>query len=166
MPGPNRCPSGPDHGDYLDLDPSALNREAADLDQRARRPGFAEELLSHRVDLLPIVNAREVDRHPCDVGERRAGGREHRLNVPEDLPRLRDNVIAADEAPLCIDGDAAGDEDEVADTHGVCVVRDRLRLSGDADHFSIGHEGDIIPVRGAAVHSLRRRRLVRARRRR
>ncbi len=47
--------------------------------------------------------------------------------------RLRDDVVAADELPLLVDGNDAGDEQEPARLDGVREVRDRLGLAGDAE---------------------------------
>src|SRR5438477_12927367 len=60
--GPGRR-SARQHGDALDLDLRARYRQLADLDQRARRPRVAEDLLTDRIDLRPVVDVGEKDRH-------------------------------------------------------------------------------------------------------
>src|SRR5262245_21526576 len=93
----------------------------------------AEVFLADRVDLLTIGDAAEKHRHLADVGERRAGRGQTPLDVLVHLPRLRDDVVAADRLAVLVAGDAARDEDDVASADDVREVADRLRHAGDAD---------------------------------
>ena len=54
-------------------------------------------------------------------------------HVLEHAARLRDDVVSADELAPLVDGDDAGDEQEVARLDGVREVRDRLGLAGDPE---------------------------------
>ena len=86
----------------------------------------AEDLLPHRVDLRAVVDVGEVHRHLDDVLEAAARLVEHHAHVGEHLPRLRRDVFAAHERPVPVDTHQAGDEEQLACNHSVCVVRDRL----------------------------------------
>src|SRR5690349_820010 len=131
--------SATDERDRLDLDPRAGNREAAHLDEGARGPRIAEDLRAHGVDRSSVVDVGQEDRHLDDVAEPCARRRQHRADVREDLPRLRDDV-ALDEPALAVDRHAAGHEQQAACTHGVGVVADRLNQPGDADLDALAHD--------------------------
>src|SRR5688572_20427043 len=121
--------SKPDHRLDLHLHPG--NRELAHADQRARGAGGAEELLAHRIDLAAVVHVEEIDRHLQDVREARPRGVEHQLHVLENLPRLRRDIVAADQRALCIGRRHAGDEQQLAEAHRVAVMADRRRQAVD-----------------------------------
>src|SRR3954470_15926014 len=89
--------SARDNGDGLDLDLRARDREAGHLDERARRPRVAEDLLPYRIDPRAVVDVGEEDGDLRHVREGAAGRREHRADVRERLPRLGDDVVASDE---------------------------------------------------------------------
>ena len=122
-----------DERDALDLDLRALDGETRHLDERRRRSRRAEDLLAHRVDERPVVDVGEEDRDLHDVLEAAAARLEHGAHVLEHLPRLRDDVVAADEPPVAVDGDDPGDVQEASGEHGVREVRDRLGEPVDAD---------------------------------
>ena len=88
--------------------------EPRHLDERARRPRVAEDLLPHGIDPRPVFDIRQEDRDLDDVGEPAAGGGEDVAHVPEDLSRLLDDVVSADETSLAVHRDDAGDEDQLA----------------------------------------------------
>src|SRR4051812_12901884 len=118
------------HG--FDLETRAGDREAADLDQRAGRPGGAEERFSERVDPRAVVDVEQVDGDLRDVAGRAAGRREHAAHEREDLPRLRDHVLADEDAVL-VDRDDPRDVQRVAGEDGVGVVADRLGQPRDVE---------------------------------
>ena len=99
---------------------------------------LAEDLLPHGIHRLPVVDVGQEHRHLHDVGEARAGRREHRADVLEHLSGLRDDV-AGHEVPVAVDRDAARDEEQIAGAHGIGVVADRLGEARDADLARAAH---------------------------
>jgi predicted component of type VI protein secretion system len=122
-----------DDGNRLDLDLRARYRQPAHLDERARGARVAEELLAHWIDLRPVVDVRQEDRHLRHIREGRPTRGQHSTDVLERLSRLGNDVVAADEAAFGVHGDAARDEQEVSDADGIRVMADRLRLAFDSD---------------------------------
>jgi hypothetical protein len=101
--------------------------------------GRAEELLSHRVDQRPVVDVEQVDGDLDDVGGPRTRGSQHLAHGREDLPRLRDDVVAADDLSGGVDGQDAGQVERVAGGHGVGVVAERLGEAVDGE-LAAGHD--------------------------
>jgi quercetin dioxygenase-like cupin family protein len=129
-------------GNGLDLDLRAGHGEPAHLDERARRTRSAEDLLANGVDLRPVVDVGQEHRYLDDVCERRAAGGEDRAHVRECLPRLLDDVLAPDQPAVLVDGDATGNEEEIADADGIRVMADRLRLSRHSNFFARHHASE------------------------
>src|SRR5207245_10232694 len=59
-----------DDGNRLDLDLRARDRQPAHLDERARGTCRTERLLTHGIDLRPVVDVGQEDRHLRHVGKR------------------------------------------------------------------------------------------------
>src|SRR6185437_4614461 len=108
-----------------DLDLHAGDGKRCHADERARRTRGAEEFLAHRVDGGAVGDIGQINRHLEDVGEGRAGGVEHALQVAEDLTRLRRDILAADQPSFGVERRHARDEQEIAPADGVGVMADR-----------------------------------------
>src|SRR5438067_6893088 len=130
-----------DQRDHLDLDLRALDRERRDLDERARGPRVAEDLLTNGIDARAVGDVGEEDRHLDDVAEAGARRRQHLADVAEHLTRLGDGVVTADQASVRVDRHTARDEEQVARADGIGVVADRLRLPVDAILLTLAHLG-------------------------
>ena len=70
---------------------------------------------------------------------RGSGRGQHALHDREDLPRLGDDVVAADHGALRVDGDDARDVERVAGHDGVGVVAERLGEALD-HHLAALHD--------------------------
>src|SRR6185437_5181275 len=108
-----------------DLDLHAGDGKRCHADERACRARGAEEFLAHRVDGGAVGDIGQINRHLEDVGEGRAGGVEHALQVAEDLTRLRRDILAADQPSFGVERRHARDEQEIAPADGVGVMADR-----------------------------------------
>src|SRR5207248_2295855 len=59
--------------------------------------------------------------------------------IREDLPNLRDDVVAADEPAVAVDGDEAGEEQELACANRVGVMAHRLGELRNPDLLAAAH---------------------------
>src|SRR5438034_28096 len=124
------------HGDCLDFHQQIVAHEARDLDQRRGRPVRAEELAARDVDLFTVGGVPQEHGDLAHVGERRARGREARLEVLVHLAGLRHDVLPAHRASLGVRGDAARDEDEAPRLDDVGEVADGLGHARNPNLFA------------------------------
>src|SRR3954465_9967676 len=99
--------------DRLDLDQKIRMREAAYLDGGAGRQR-AEIFHPHADMLEEFVDVGGEGLGPDEIGERRAGRRQGRLQVLADLADLRAHVSFADDLAGLVAGEQAGHEDQLS----------------------------------------------------
>src|SRR6266849_3308275 len=123
----------------LDLQKELITHQAADLDQRARGPVRAEELLPYRVDEGPLRDVAHEDRDLRDVRRLRACRVEDAFQVAEDLARLLDYVAGADDLTGLARGHQPRHVQRVPGDHRIGEMTDRLHQPRHPERSDVRH---------------------------
>ena len=96
----------------------------------------------------------EIGRELDHVGEARALRHQRRLDIGEDLPALRVEVVGADDLAALVRRQLAGDEQELGrlDARDLRILSERLAERVRIENFDLGH------VWTSGITPLRRRR--------